>query len=86
MEDRGARGAVGGIRIVEGAAERGMRAEHRQQVRRDADRPDPFRLAVAGEIEIGADRNRDLLEARCGAADVEVLRRRKPVLFDPEAR
>ena len=76
-----ARRVVGGGE--EGADER-LRAEHCQQVRGDADRPYPLRLAVAGEVRVGADRDRHRLEAADRVLDVEVLRRREPVFGDAE--
>ena len=66
-------------------AEERTHAEHRQQVRRDADGPDAFGLAVARQVGIGANRDRDVLEALRTVLDIEVLRRRKPVFGDPEA-
>ncbi len=64
----------------------GAGAEHRQQVRRHADRADALGLAVAGQVLVAADRERDLLEPAVARPDVEVLRGREPVLHDAEAR
>ena len=49
------------------------------------DRADPLRRALAREVEVGADRDRELLEALVTRTDVEVLRGREPVLRDAEA-
>jgi len=85
IEHGHARGARNVLVGDEEPAERGARAEHRQQARRDAHRADSFRLAVAGQVVVAADRNRDLLEALVGRPDVEVLSSREPVFGDPEA-
>ena len=66
--------------------EPGAHAEHRQEVRRDSDRADPFRFTVTGQIPVRANRNRDGLEPAVRADDVEILRRRKPVFGDADAR
>ena len=49
-------------------AERRPCAEHRQQIRRDLDDADALGLAVTGQVFVGADRDRDLLEARVTAS------------------
>ena len=79
-------GGAGAILVGgEQAAEGGTDAEHRQQVRRHPDRADAFRLAAAGQVVVAADGERDVGEG-AGAADVEVLRGREPVLGDAQAR
>ena len=46
----------------------GLRAEHRQQVRRGADDANALRIAPAGQVVVAADRDRDLLEAADGCS------------------
>jgi hypothetical protein len=69
----------------EEAAERGTRPEHRQQVRGDAHRADAFRLALAGQVVVAADRDRDLVEPVMPGLDVEILGGREPVFGDAQA-
>ena len=59
-------------------------AEHRQQVGRDSQRADAFRLAAAGDRGVGADGNGHIREGGLTVANVEVLGRREPVLGDAE--
>ena len=47
----------------EQSAMTGTRAEHRQKPRRDADRADAFGLALAGEVVVAADGDRQRLES-----------------------
>ena len=59
-------------------------AEHRQQVRGHADRADPFGLSAARQVVVAPDRDGDLFESSMARLDVEVLRRREPVLRDAQ--
>ena len=62
-----------------------LRAQHRQEVRRHANRAHAFRFpAIAGEVQVGANRDRDLLERHAAGLDVEILSGGKPVLGDPQ--
>ena len=58
--------------------------EHRQQVRGDPDCADALGRTVARQVEVRANRERDLFEAVVSVPDVEVLRGREPVLGDAE--
>ena len=67
------------------AAHRGAIAEHRQKIRRDANRADAFGVAVASEIVVGAEGDGGIFEAGVAVLDVEILRGGKPILGDAEA-
>ena len=86
VEDRRSRPARCVVSGFEEPAVQRPRAEHRQQVRGHADRPDAFRFAVASQVEVRAKRDRDVLESRMTRLDVEVLGRREPVFRDVESR
>ena len=85
-EHGGARRARRVFFWCEKAPNRGLRAEHREQIRRRANHANPLWIAAPGQRVVAADRNRDLLEPAVAVLDVEVLRRGKPVLGDVEAR
>ena len=84
-EDCGRCGAGSVFSLGEEPPDRGVCAEQREKIRRDADRPDALRLAAAGQVFVAADRDRHLFEAPARGLDVDILRRRKPVLGDAEA-
>ena len=84
-EDGGAARAGGGVVRPEQPSECGAGAEHRQQVGGRPDRADPLRCALAREVVVRADRDRELLEAAVARLHVEVLRGREPVLRDADA-
>jgi hypothetical protein len=76
-EHGGARRARRIVFWCEQAPHLGLRAEHREQIRRSANHANPLRIAAPGQRVVAADGNRDLLEPAVAVLDVEVLRRWK---------
>ena len=67
-------------------AKRRMSSEHWKRFDETRIDAHSFRFTLPGQVEVAADRDRDLFKPMVSCLDVEILRRGKPILGDAQAR